>query len=118
MNRVPVVSTFAALAFLFSSQAFAHAFLTTASPAVGSTVSHSPKQVRLNFTEGLEAAFSSVHITGPGGARDFGRPRIAGKKMIVPVLRPLAPGVYRVVWHATALDTHKTQGSFNFTIKR
>jgi copper resistance protein C len=118
MNRALIAATFAALGFLFSSQAFAHAFLTTASPAVGSTVSHTPKQIRLNFTEELEPVFSSIHISGPGGARDFGKPRIAGKEMVVPVLRPLAPGDYRVVWHATAVDTHKTQGSFSFTVKR
>lgn len=118
MNRVLIASTFAALGVLFSSQAFAHAFLTTASPAVGSTVSNSPKQITLNFTEGLEPVFSSVQISGPGGARDFGKPRIGGKEMVIPVLRPLTPGDYHVVWHATAVDTHKTQGSFDFTIKR
>jgi len=27
-----------------------------------------------------------------------------------------APGKYTVTWHALSQDTHKTQGSFSFTI--
>ena len=30
--------------------------------------------------------------------------------------RPLPPGVYTVNWHAVSVDTHHTQGSFNFTV--
>jgi methionine-rich copper-binding protein CopC len=29
----------------------------------------------------------------------------------------LAPGTYRVVWNAVAVDTHHTSGSFKFTVK-
>ena len=29
---------------------------------------------------------------------------------------PLAPGLYKVVWHVTSTDTHKTEGSFSFTV--
>ena len=35
---------------------------------------------QLEFHQGLEPVFSSVQISGPGGARDFGKPRIAGKE--------------------------------------
>jgi copper resistance protein C len=118
MNRILLASAIAALGGFVATQASAHAFLTTASPAVGSTTSGSPSQIQLNFTEGLEPAFSSVAITGPGGARSFGRPHISGATMVIPVRGSLAPGQYHVVWHATAVDTHKTQGSFNFTISR
>jgi copper resistance protein C len=118
MNRILFASAIVALVGFISTQASAHAFLTTASPAVGSTTSGSPKQIQLNFTEGLEAAFSSVTINGPSGARSFDKPRISGTTMIIPVRGSLAPGQYHVVWHATAVDTHKTQGSFNFTISR
>jgi methionine-rich copper-binding protein CopC len=33
-------------------------------------------------------------------------------------LKPLRAGVYKVIWHATAVDTHKTDGSFNFTVSK
>ena len=31
-------------------------------------------------------------------------------------LRPLSTGVYKVTWHATSVDTHKTEGSYTFTV--
>jgi methionine-rich copper-binding protein CopC len=31
-------------------------------------------------------------------------------------LKPLAPGSYRVRWHALSVDTHNTEGSFSFTV--
>jgi hypothetical protein len=37
--------------------------------------------------------------------------------LIVPVAKALAPGVYSVKWHAVSLDTHHTQGTFDFTVK-
>jgi hypothetical protein len=118
MIRTLLVSAILALGGFISSQASAHAFLTTASPKVGSTVSASPREIVLNFTEDLEPAFSSVEVDGPSGAKiASGKPLISGARMIVPLMGPLASGVYKVVWHATAVDTHKTQGNFNFTIK-
>jgi methionine-rich copper-binding protein CopC len=35
--------------------------------------------------------------------------------LAVPV-KPLAAGVYTVLWHATSVDTHKTEGHFTFTV--
>jgi methionine-rich copper-binding protein CopC len=37
--------------------------------------------------------------------------------LIVPVAKPLSPGVYTVHWHAVSVDPHHTQGTFNFTVK-
>jgi CopC domain len=51
--------------------------------------------------------------------RDFGLPefinRLSGKVMRLSV-GTLAPGNYTVSWHVTSVDTHKTQGSFSFTV--
>ena len=33
-------------------------------------------------------------------------------------LKSLAPGTYRVRWHALSVDTHTTEGSFSFTRRR
>ena len=30
----------------------------------------------------------------------------------------LPPGTYTVIWHVTSVDTHKTKGSFKFTVKQ
>ena len=38
------------------------------------------------------------------------------KVLVVKIAKPLAPGVYKVTWHATSVDTHHTQGDFSFTV--
>jgi methionine-rich copper-binding protein CopC len=40
---------------------------------------------------------------------------VSGKVMRVSV-GSLATGTYTVTWHALSVDTHKTQGSFSFTV--
>ena len=104
------------LAALSNAAAHAHAFLDHASPLVGSTVASAPREVSLTFTQNLEAAFSSVQVTGPNGARvDAGKPQISGNTMHVG-LRAAGPGTYHVRWHALSVDTHKTEGSFTFSV--
>ena len=104
------------LAALSNAAAHAHAFLDHASPLVGSTVASAPREVSLTFTQNLEAAFSSVQVTGPNGARvDAGKPQISGNTMHVG-LKAAGPGTYHVRWHALSVDTHKTDGSFTFSV--
>ena len=108
------------LAFTLAAvQAFAHAQLEKATPAVGGTVS-SASEIRLEFSEGVEPKFTRVSLTGPGGAVPVG----AGKTesgnqavFIVPISKPLAAGSYKVHWQAVSVDTHHTQGTFEFTVK-
>jgi len=94
----------------------AHAFLDHASPLVGSTVASAPAEVVLTFTQNLEQSFSTVQVTGPGGARvDQGRASVSGNTMRVGI-KSVGPGSYRVQWHALSVDTHKTEGSFSFRV--
>jgi len=37
------------------------------------------------------------------------------RQLSVP-LKPMTPGTYTVEWHATSVDTHKTEGHFSFTL--
>lgn len=99
--------------------ASAHAFLRTADPAVGSTVAAPPREVAIGFTEGVEPLFSTIAVTDASGARvDSGKPHLdGGGSRLAVALKPLAPGRYRVTWHVTATDTHRTQGSFSFTVR-
>ena len=39
------------------------------------------------------------------------------KVMVVKIGRKLAPGTYTVKWRAVSVDTHHTQGDFDFTVK-
>ena len=111
----------AALALAFAATgALAHAQLEKATPGVGATVA-SASEIRLEFSEGVEPKFSGVTLKADGGAAEpLGAANVeAGdnKLLIVKVGKALAPGVYTVNWHAVSVDTHHTQGSFQFTVK-
>jgi copper resistance protein C len=98
---------------------WAHAFLERASPPVGSTIAVSPPQIAITFTEGVEPLFSAIELRGPGGAQvSVGAPRrVPGNDRVLSVQLPkLPPGIYTVNWHVTSVDTHKTEGNFQFTI--
>jgi copper resistance protein C len=104
---------------LAASPAFAHAFLKNSSPPVGSNLPVPPKAVIIDFTEGVEPAFSAIEVQDAQGRRvDEGHPYLVnGNRTRLAVGLPkLAPGEYRVTWHATSVDTHKTEGSFRFTV--
>src|SRR5208282_5372320 len=58
----------AAFACAFAATAaLAHAFLDHAVPGVGATVSASPGELELSFTQNIVAAFSGVEIAEAGG---------------------------------------------------
>lgn len=96
--------------------ASAHAYLDRASPRVGSTVSSSPGQVALTFTQNLERRFSTVEVRNSAGARvDQGNVSVSGSTMRVG-LKSLPAGTYRVTWRVLSMDTHTTQGSFSFSV--
>jgi copper resistance protein C len=114
------LAPFAALvAYLAVAPAFAHAMLESASPPVGGTVS-APSEIRITFSEGVEPRFSGVALSGPSGAVAVGKVNVApgdNKVMVVKIGRKLAPGTYTVKWRAVSVDTHHTQGDFDFTVK-
>ena len=114
MRKIIIVAAvlFAALP---STGALAHAFLDRASPKAGSTVAAAPHEVTLWFTQKLEAAFSRVEVMGPNGASVGGKAQISGDIMRIGI-KAAGPGAYHVHWQALSVDTHKTQGSFSFTV--
>jgi copper resistance protein C len=103
-----------------STAAFAHAQLEKATPAVGGTVV-SASEIRLEFSEGVEPRFSGATLAGPGGANvRLGQGKVEGsdnRALILPIAEALAAGAYTVHWRAVSIDTHHTQGTFQFTVK-
>lgn len=112
--------TIAALVALVGvDAASAHALLESASPPVGGSVS-APSEIRITFSEGVEPKFSGVALSGLSGAAPVGKPSLApgdDKTLVVKIGRKLAPGAYTVKWRAVSVDTHHTQGNFDFTVK-
>ncbi|HKN05485.1 MAG TPA: CopC domain-containing protein YobA [Buttiauxella sp.] len=108
-------------ALTVSCSAFAHAHLQHQSPAENAVVSTSPQAITLNFSEGVEANFSGITLTGPqqtvvktGTAK---RNDKNNKQLIVPIDETLKPGDYQVDWHVVSVDGHKTKGKYPFSVK-
>ena len=101
----------------FATTVQAHAMLDHASPPVGGTVGSSPGQVTLYFTQQLEPKFSGAEVRNASGARVDKGKSISGNVMRIGV-GSLPAGAYTVTWHVLSVDTHTTQGSFNFRVGR
>jgi methionine-rich copper-binding protein CopC len=103
-----------------ATAAHAHAFLDHAVPAVGSTVAGSPGELELTFTQNIVPAFSGAEIaSAEGGAVPAGKPTVdSGNPNVLRVWlgHALKPGVYIVSWHVVSVDTHRTSGSYKFTV--
>jgi methionine-rich copper-binding protein CopC len=97
--------------------ALAHAFLDHAEPRVGSTVRGSPAAVRLTFTEPVEKDFSRVEVLDaherPVAAGQLEHPDPRELRVTLPAL---PPGDYTVHWAVTSVDTHQTEGRFDFSV--
>jgi len=110
--------SWAACGLLISAPAFAHAFLDGAIPRVGSVIPTAPAEVQLHFTQGVEPDFSKIEVTDDAGASVVAGAAhsVRDKTNFAVPIKQLAPGNYTVIWHATSVDTHKTQGKFHFTV--
>jgi copper resistance protein C len=113
-------ATTALACVLAATAALAHAKLEKTHPAAGGAVS-SPSEIRLKFTEGLEPKFSGIALRAKGDAEQplgaVTADPADNSVLIVKIAKPLPPGVYTVNWRAVSFDTHRTQGSFDFTVK-
>jgi methionine-rich copper-binding protein CopC len=117
--RVTVVAIAGVLLLASTGDGLAHAHLENAVPAPASRVEIAPGEVTLDFTEPLEPELSSIEVRDAGGGRvDDGAAHVApgdGKRLSVG-LRPLRQGSYKVLWRVTSIDTHRSEGSFEFTV--
>jgi hypothetical protein len=119
LRFVVMPAALAAAAALIAQQAVAHSYLQTASPPVNSTVTAPPSAVTIGFTEAIEPRFSSSVVEGPPGGRvDDGEAHLVDgdARHLAIGVRPLTPATYAVNWRATSVDTHKTGGTYHFTL--
>ncbi|WP_425225529.1 copper homeostasis periplasmic binding protein CopC [Pseudomonas sp.] len=97
---------------------FAHAHLTSATPAADATVS-APAELSLVFTEGVEQSFTKVELTRDGQAvlvKSIATQGADKKTLVVTPAAPLTAGEYTVNWHAVSVDTHKSEGTYHFKV--
>jgi len=104
------------------SQAAAHALLIRSVPAVNGTVTRSPQELLLTFTEPVDPTLSHVQVVDAAGRRAPGvqpSQAVAGnpQELRVRLSRPLPHGVFTVDWQTvSALDGHLAGGAYAFGV--
>ncbi len=108
----------ALLAMLSPMPALAHVKLVSSHPMPGSRVSTSPPQIRLLFSEPIEAAMSGIVLYGPrGDSLSVAVTHEPGNvSALVAPLSPLASGRHQVRWHVLSADGHSITGTFSFSV--
>jgi methionine-rich copper-binding protein CopC len=115
------VAALAALAMgAFATLADAHPKLKSVIPAADVSSKVSPREIKLNFSEGVIAKFSGLELKNEAGktittgvpVNDPGDRR----QIVVPLPAPLTAGRYRVTWHAVSQDTHRVKGEYTFEV--
>ena len=102
-----------------ASPAAAHSVPTRFEPGRDATVRSAPREVRILFGGDIEPAFSSIEVKDAAGRRvDKGdaRPDERRQRLLRVGLHPLGPGVYRVSWQILAVDGHRNEGTYVFTV--
>jgi methionine-rich copper-binding protein CopC len=119
-RAVAIVSILLAVA-LGAALVEAHAKLARSEPAAASTLRSAPGEVRLWFTENLEAAFSSAHLLDGERRRiDGAEGKVDGTNgaLLRMTLPALGAGSYTVVYRVVSIDSHVTAGELSFNIVR
>jgi hypothetical protein len=99
--------------------AFAHSRPVSMDPAANATVA-SPQKVIMHFTGDLEPRFSSITVrSATGHVVNKGASAVSSgdAKLMTVALPPLPAGIYTVDWVAVAMDSHRMQSSYKFTVK-
>jgi copper resistance protein C len=108
-----------ALLLACSSSTWAHAFIDHAEPAVGSKLPSPPGTVKIWFTERLEPSLSKIQVFDSQGTEVDKRDTKVDPKngqLLLVSLPVIKSGKYRVTWRVVSVDTHVTNGSFEFEI--
>jgi methionine-rich copper-binding protein CopC len=104
---------------LVTPQASAHTVLTSADPAVDSTIVDLPSAISLNFADELVAIGNSNSISAideTGKELTSGEPEISGAVLSIKLADSEVTGVIKVVYRAVAADGHVITGDYQFRI--
>jgi methionine-rich copper-binding protein CopC len=99
--------------------ALAHAHPTVIKPAPDST-GPAPSSILIIFSEGVEPKFSSIRLTderGKAEGSEVSRPAPGNPKTIALAVPMLTAGTYVVHWVSVAVDGHRLEGSYKFTVQ-
>jgi methionine-rich copper-binding protein CopC len=98
--------------------AAAHSFPQQESPSAGASLSKPPSQVSIRFDAPIEKLFSKLEVLDSDGRSvTEGAPELGpGSTTLSVKLGALVPGDYTVKWSVVGRDSHRTQGSYVFSV--
>lgn len=96
-----------------------HAHLVSSSPAAGDTLRQPPGEIRLVFSEPVEAVLAGVRLVRPDGSilELVARADPADVRVVVAPLPALDAGGYRVAWRVVSADGHAVSGDYDFYVE-
>lgn len=87
----------------------------------GAAVTVGPNDLKLTFSEALEAKLSGAAVAAEGkGEISTDTPVLAegnDRVLIIPLQERLGAGKYTVNWHALSKDGHTTHSSYSFVVR-
>ena len=98
----------------------AHGRLKSSTPEAGAHLARVPKQLRLDFSESAELAFTSVRLLSaagreiPLGALTFAPD--SRRSVVATVTGAMDAGAYVVMWQVAGDDGHPVRGRFEFVV--
>jgi methionine-rich copper-binding protein CopC len=104
---------------VWCAPALAHARLVQEEPAAGASLTESPEQVRLRFSEPVDAEFDPLAVYDAKGNRvdeDDARLDPDDARVLLASLEELPEGSYRVEWRVTSIDGHVVEDAYAFTV--
>jgi methionine-rich copper-binding protein CopC len=113
MSTIRIAAVAAALLALSAAPALAHPKLVSSMPAAKATVGPT---ANLTETSMMMNGQMMAHVMKIGGVAAALDPA-DHKTLILSLKKPLAPGVYKVSWHAVSTDTHRLTGAYAFTVR-
>jgi copper resistance protein C len=100
------------------STALAHSFPEAESPSAGQEISKPPSDVTITYDAPIEKLFAKLEVLNADGKSEAaGDPEVGPDGLTLSVkVGALEPGEYTVKWSVLCIDTHHTEGSYQFTV--
>lgn len=122
-RRATFIAAGALLAAVAATPALAHSDVTSTSPAKGATLTRTPAQMAVTFSDAVGTA-GKMTVTRNGAGNLVKSARISpknGRTVLIRLKRPGAKkqaGTYKLTWRVTGADGHALRGTVTFRVRR
>lgn len=118
LKKIFVMFYFIAMFSLFwgPTDVSAHAYLASSTPQQESGMNQPLQEIRLQFTEKINADISKVIVKDSSGKIVNGKQSSENAEWLIVTVDSLPKDVYTVEWQVLSVDSHVTEGAFRFAV--